>query len=127
MSDGLFVSQGMLATLRAEADNLLPERVTIQENTQTVDAAGYLAIAWVVRGADIPARFDPLNRATGDAIIGAGLPEAQRYQLTLPYNAPLGVGYRVLRGAEVYVVNDCHALHTSRVFLRATVTLQAGG
>lgn len=117
------VSDEMLALMRADVAELLPDTCVIQFPGTAVDAGGAPLEAYVaVTGGTVGCRLDPLKErssAVGQEIGRESLAYAR--QLTCPHDAPLGENARCVIGGRNYEVVALVEDHSWRVSRRAIV------
>jgi head-tail adaptor len=110
--------------MRGEVARLLPDTAEIQTRTTTSDGAGGWSEAWST-AATVACRVDPFTRRglAGTNIEQAGGREALRltYTVTLPHDAPITVGTRIITGGFTYEVRQLIGEHSWRVSRRALI------
>lgn len=106
-----------LAALRADVDELMPETVVIQRATRGTNTYGYGgSVTWSAVGT-VSARVDPIPNSARREMAGDKEATAIYRQLTIPYDADLATGDRVVYGARTYEVrllDDDHSLRAAR-------------
>ena len=108
-----------LSRMQASALRLMPDSCAIQEAVTVPDGAGSWSENWLtVR--EVPCRVDPLARP--EAVIVAGR-ESQpvRYLLTVPFDAPLQAGRRVLHNGTAYEIRALVDDQTQPVYRQAII------
>lgn len=121
----LGIITSLLARMRAETAQLLPDSGAIQAATNTPDGKGGFTESWSTI-ATVACRIDPMPRPVQpDTIAGREAIKNQR-MLTCPWDAPLAVNRRVVIGTETYEIRDLHEDHSWRVSRRAIVTKVEG-
>lgn len=106
--------------MRAQVTARLPQTAEIQRITQVSDGAG----GWEeqpVTLATVPARLDPLTRQVLNEVIAGQEATIVRYQLTVPWDAPLEANCQVVIDGQAYQVVQIDADHGWRVSRRAIV------
>jgi len=114
----MVLSDVQLANMRAAVLARLPDSVEIQANTLTSDGAGGWSDGWAtVADGAVSARVDPVSLRDGVAVeVGQERINDMR-QLTVPYDAPLEAGERVLYNGEAWEImsrDDNHSWNVSR-------------
>lgn len=116
------ISAAMLAKARAQVLDTLTDAVTIQRPNRVSDGAGGMNTTWATVETTV-GRFDPLSRVV--QVEQAGRAEALRveWQVTLPHDANIEVGYRVVKNGVAYEVRQAHFEHSSNVSKRCGVAV----
>lgn len=117
----MVIADAQLMRMRAQVTARLPQTATIWRIEQVSDGAG----GWEeqpVTLATVPARLDPVTRQVLSAVIGGQEAVIVRYQLTVPWDAPLEAGHRVEIEGRAYEVVQLDAEHGWRVSRRAIVS-----
>ena len=110
------------ATMRTSVTRLLPDTCTIQTKTTTSDGAGGWTESWdAVPNGLVPCRLDPLLSRRSLESFGSQEVSFALYQLTVPYDAPITIGCRVLVGSNAYEVRQLIGEHSWRVSRRALI------
>lgn len=124
----LGLSASQLARMRAEVAQLLPNTCTIQQPTNTKDGKGGVVQTWstAVGGANVPCRLDPMDKPVQADEQGQREAIVNQRRLTVPYDAPLAVDYRVIVGSETYEIRDLADDGSWRPTKRAIVTKVEG-
>lgn len=115
----------LLANMRADVANLMPDTCVIKSPTYSTDPAygwGTATFSPVASGT-VACRLDPLgNQTTTQYAIAEGVDSTRkRYRLTVPYDAPLAASYRVEINNTEYEVAQLDDDHSGRVLRRAIV------
>jgi hypothetical protein len=116
-----WISDSDLSLMRADVAFMLPDVAIIQTVARVSDGAGGWAETWTaVTGGTVACRVDPLKR---DAIDYTAKREAliRKWQVTLPYNAPIVPEARLLIGGVTYDVTVIHDNHSDNVSRRCEV------
>jgi hypothetical protein len=112
----------MLAKMRTQFVNFLPDTCTIERATRTPDGAGGWSETWtLVSGGTVKCRLDPLYTRDQVETVGAKEGFVSEYLLTVPYDAPLESSYRVVLNGDTYQVRMLLADHSWRVARRAYI------
>lgn len=117
------LSDAQLAAMRDDVARLLPGTAILQNKTVASDGAGGGSVTWAaVTGGTVACRLDPLRRqGAGEETYGLRESAANLYQLTLPYDAPLLMDYRVLYNGVPYEVRTVDEQKDWGVSVRAVV------
>lgn len=105
-----------LAQLRADILETLPDTCQIQRVTLVADAHGNTSEVWATV-ATVACRLDPFFRMASPNPVAAQEKMRNSYRLTVPYDADLRDGDRVLVDGDVYELvelHDDHSLHAVR-------------
>lgn len=106
----------MLARMRAQVAELLPDSCVISAPGGSVNSFGEYVPSMTVQGT-VDCRLDPL-RQRGDVVKAAAQETlVAEYVLTLPYNAPVGADYQFVIGGDTYqliTMADDHSWRVSR-------------
>jgi head-tail adaptor len=113
-----------LAQFRADILDALPDTGVIQAVTRTSDGAGGWSESWsAVSGGTVACRLDPLKGSTVQAGVIAGQESLTlRYQVTVPYDAPLDADRRLVVNERTYEVVQLSDEHSWRFVRRAIVS-----
>lgn len=117
MSDLVLLTDGELAILRTQVLGLLPDSAVLMRASETTDSYGNVVPAWGTVGT-VAARIDPY-RMTGQDVRAGQEAGASYYQLTLPYNAGMTDGDRVVIGGNTYELKQMTQDHSARLFQRS--------
>ncbi len=110
-----------LDQLRADALLTLPDVCAILRPSATTDADGDSASTWGTAVASIACRFDPFRWRDWRGLVAEREVNRTYYVLTLPYDADLRDGDRVLIAEQPLEVMQLFDLHSDRILLRAYV------
>lgn len=114
----MVISDSLLANMRAGVEARLPDSVEIQAVDNASDGAGGWSSTWTtVTGGAVAGRVDPLTNRDGVALQLAQEQINDMRRLTVPYDAPLEAGERVLYNAEAWEIvsrDDNHSWNVSR-------------
>jgi hypothetical protein len=114
------ISDAQLAAMRAQVALMLPDTAIIERESRVSDGAGGWTPSWASpTGGTVDCRLDPLRMRDRGAISEAlGRPVTpMMWQLTLPYDAPIAAGDRVVidtRNHYVIQLDDGHSWNVSR-------------
>lgn len=117
----MVIADAQLAQMRAQVAARLPQTAEIQRIEQVSDGAG----GWEeqpVTLATVPARLDPLSKQVMSDVIAGQEATVVRYQLTVPWYAPLEANCQVVVDGRAYQVVQLDADHGWRVSRRAIVS-----
>lgn len=117
MSDLVLLTEGELVILRSQVLGLLPGTAVIMRASETTDSYGNVAASWAAVGT-VAARIDPY-RMTGQDVRAGQEAGASYYQLTLPYDAGITDGDRVVIGGVTYELKQMTQDHSARLFQRS--------
>jgi head-tail adaptor len=119
-----FFDAETLAIMRADVARMLPDTCVIEAISGSVpNGAGGQADTWAaVSGGTVACRVDPL-KTRGDKIVIQSLREVTelRYQLTVPYDAPITQACRVVHDTHTYQIIQLDADHSENVSKRAII------
>lgn len=119
-----WLSAGQSTWQRDMVDNLLPDTCVISAPTYTPDSAGSNTLTFAaVAGGTVSCRLDPLENSTAKALmveLGREVMMRSRF-LTVPYNAPLALDYRVVVNETTYEILRLEDDHSARIARRAIV------
>jgi head-tail adaptor len=103
--------------LRADFAELMPDTVVIQRATRGTNTYGYGgSVTWSAVGT-VAARVDPVSQSARREMIGDKETTVIYRQLTLPYDADIAAGDRIVYGARTYelrLLDDDHSLRADR-------------
>jgi hypothetical protein len=117
------LSTSQLATMRSNVTQLLPDSCTIQAKTVTTDNAGGWTETWdALPDGIVPCRLDPLNTRRALETFGDREAQVALYQLTVPYDAPIALGRRVVINTHTYEIRQLVGEHSWRVSRRALLS-----
>lgn len=116
-----FLSASQLARMRADAAKMRPDTCTISSVGHTSDGAGGSTEA-LTTVATVSCRLDPIGTKSGGIEVAA-MREAldSMYQLTVPYDADIRVGYRITHNSKQYEIRQLSNEHSWNVSRRALV------
>lgn len=117
----MVIADAQLARMRAQVVARLPQTAAIQRLERVSDGAG----GWEeqpVTLATVPCLVDPLTKAVMAGLIARQEGTVVRYQLTLPYDAPLEANCQVVIAGRAYQVVQLDADHGWNVSRRAIVS-----
>jgi head-tail adaptor len=114
-----------LAQLRSDIGELLPDTCQIQRSTDTTDDHGNVSEGWTTV-ATTSCRLDPFFRMASPNPVAAQEKMRNSYRLTIPYDADLRDGDRVLVGGDVYELVELHDDHSDRAVRWGMVTKLQG-
>jgi len=122
-----FLSAAQLAQMRADVARMLPDTAIIQAVTLQNDGFGGATETWAaVANGTVACRVDPSTTLTQVQLAGVAEGFIQRYQLTMPHDAPLAVGNRVQIANIDYDVRQIDIAKSWEVSTRAVITKVAG-
>ncbi len=110
-----------LAQLRADALATLPDTCAILRPTATTDADGDSAETWGTAVASVACRLDPFLWRDWRGLVAEREVNRTYFVLTLPFDADLRDGDRVVFNGDALEVMQRYDLHSSRIVLRAYV------
>lgn len=117
------VSSARLTQMRARVAQTLPGTAVIAQLTPTDDGGGDWSESFTpVNGGTVACRLDPLGRQITARMVAEQEALKVRYQLTVPYDAPLDTGYRVTIDSENYEIIELDRDHHWNVARRAIVS-----
>lgn len=103
--------------LRADIEALMPDTVIIQRATRGTNTNGYGgSVTWSAVGT-VAARVDPMPVSARREMVGEKEATVIYRQLTLPYDADIASGDRIVYGARTYelrLLDDDHSLRGDR-------------
>lgn len=109
-----------LAALRLDVAGMLPQTVTIQRATETVDDYGHAAKSWSTVDT-VAGRVDPLAQMSGQSIIASQEEGRVYYRLSVEYDADLVDGDQVIVDSVTYQVKQLHQNNALPAVKRATI------
>lgn len=116
-----FLSDAQLAKMRSDVARMLPGTAIIQAFVATT-TNGRTTETWTaVSGGTVSCRCDPMNQRSQIETAGGAEGFKVEWQLTLPYNAPIVVGNRVVYDGDVYQVRQLSENHSWQVSTRAII------
>lgn len=117
-----WLTDGDLALMRADVAFMLPDVAVIQTKTLTSDNAGGWAETWTaVTGGTVACRVDPLKSRESVDYTAKREALIRKWQVTLPYNAPIVPEARLVIGGVSYDVTVIHDVHSDNVSRRCEV------
>jgi len=117
----MFLSDAQLASFRADVAKLLPDTCTISSVGYTSDCAGVSTPA-LTTVATVACRVDPINsRGGGIEAVAARQALDTMYQLTVPYDTDIRVGYKVTHNSLQYEIRQLSNQHSWKVSKRAII------
>lgn len=119
----LGLTSSQLAKMRSQTEELMPDTAVIYSPTNTVDSMGAPSQTYVpVSGGTVVCRVDPLNiRGNQLAIVAGREATSLRYQLTVPYDAPLETDYQIIINSNTYEIIQFDTAHSWNVSKRAII------
>lgn len=119
----LGIDSTLLAQMRADVAELLPDQAIIQEVVRTSDSRGGWTESYAaVTGGTVACRIDPLDQRGSEVEQQIGRETlVQRYQLTVPYDAPILPDYQVTISSTTYQVLQLFNEHSWNISKRAIV------
>jgi len=116
----LFLSDPQLAKMRADVAKMLPDTCTISSVGYTPDGAGGGAEP-LTTVATVACRVDPVQSRRGMEV--AAMKEAldTMYQLTVPYDTDIRVGYKVTHNTKQYEIRQLSNEQSWKVSKRALI------
>lgn len=117
------ITTRQLAKMRQQVEDRLPDTCVIQASTNAVDTGGAFEKTWAaVTGGTVACRVDRLGQAQILNQVDALREQIEvRYQLTVPYDAPLAANYRVVHNTKTYDVLQLDIDHSWNVSKKAIV------
>lgn len=109
-----------LAALRLDVAGMLPQTVTIQRATETVDDYGHAAKSFATV-ATVAGRVDPLAQMSGQSIVANQEEGRAYYRLSVEYDANLVDGDQVIVDSVTYQVKQLHQNNALPAVKRATI------
>lgn len=118
---GLTTTQ--LERFRANVAQLLPQTAVIQSVANGSDGAGGWSETWTaVTGGTVNCRLDPLKRSADEVdVIGEKETMRVMYQCTVPYDAPIVEGNRLVVDGKTYQVVALAIDHAWKVSKRVLI------
>lgn len=115
------LSTRQLTTFRNQVADILPTTCVIQTNAGTVDDTGAYESVWAaVSGGTVACRVDRLGQAQLMSQVDVMREQTEiRYQLTVPYDAPLAANCRVVTGGKTYDILQLDVDHSWNVSKKA--------
>ena len=110
-----------LDQLRRDALAALPDTCAVLRPTTSTDTDGDSAATWGTAAANLACRLDPFRWRDFGGLVAAREANRTYYVLTLPFDADVRDGDRVVVGGAPLEVMQLFDLHTERVVLRAYV------
>lgn len=111
-----------LTQMRADVSELLPDTAVITAPSWVSDGAGGGSQSYTpVSGGTVACRLDPVPKLQMTMEAASREVLTVKYILTVPYDAPLAVDYRVTTGGNTYDVVHLDIDHSWRVSRRAIV------
>ena len=116
------LSSSELAQLRSDILDLLPDTCRIERMTVT-NSNGYPEESWGTAVASIACRFDPDTTRSNEDTIAEQEAHIIRYIVTLPYNAGVQDGDRLVFAGSNYEMLQLHDVHSDNASKRLKVSL----
>lgn len=113
------LTDAQLAKMRATAAALLPQTAAIQAETIT-QSNGRPVSSWSTVET-VAARLDPLSSRDQVQLLAGAESTLIRYRLSVPYNAGIAPGRRVIIETKTYEIVQLDLDHAERVLRRAIV------
>lgn len=108
-----------LETIRKLIGALLPDTCDVQHASTSVNDAGLITEVWTTVASDVPCRVDPVTRTDRTSVYFEREAERVVYQITLPHDANVQRGDRVITGGVTYQIRQLRAEHSLRATTRA--------
>lgn len=115
------INATQLARMRAATEALLPDTAVIYTPANVSDGAGGTEAGYAAAGT-VACRIDPITKQILNSLISMQEVQKVRYQLTVPYDAPLAQDTRVEIGGTCYDVIQLDVDHSWRVARRALIS-----
>lgn len=109
-----------LSDLRADVLETLISTCTVQRVT-TTNNKGKVSETWTAVETDIVCRVDPYQRQDSAGVVADQEQGRAWFRLTLPWDADIGDGDRVIYGGETYELVQLHATHSGHIVTRAII------
>ena len=113
-----WLSDAELVQMRLDVAGMLPDVAIIQTVTLTSDGAGGHSSVWsAVTGGTVACRVDPLQTRESVDYTANRETLIRKWQVTLPYDAPIVPDARLVIGGVTYdvtLIHDVHSWHVSR-------------
>lgn len=117
------ISTRQIAKMRQQVEDRLPDTCVIHSHTGAKDSAGRPTQTWAaVVGGTVACRVDRMGQAQILNQVDALREQTEvRYQLTVPYDAPIAANYRVVHNSKTYEVLQLDVDHSWNVSKKAIV------
>lgn len=118
----MFLSANQLDNMRADVARMLPDTCVISSVGHTPDGAGGDTES-LTTVATVACRVDPVSATSDRTMVVAAMKEAldMLYQLTVPYDTDIRIGYRVTTGGKQYEIRQLSNAHSWNVSKRAII------
>lgn len=115
------ISTRQLARMRQQVEDRLPDTCVIQTHTGAKDSAGRPTQTWAaVTGGTVACRVDRMTSRQDMSFVDAAREQTEiRYQLTVPYDAPLEANCRVIHDGKTYEILQLDIDHSWNVSKKA--------
>jgi hypothetical protein len=120
-----FLTDAELAQLRVDILETLFDSCRIERETST-NTNGYISKTWSTV-ATVACRLDPKQQNRNIEILAERESDVGSNTLTVPYDADVRFGDRVVFNSETYYVTALWESHSARAVRRADVTRVRGG
>lgn len=111
-----------LVQLRSDILDLLPDTCRIERMTVS-NTTGYAEETWGTAVASIACRFDPDTSRKETEVAGEAEARLIRYIVTLPYDADVQDGDRLVFAGGTYEMLQLHDVHSNHASKRVKVSL----
>ena len=115
----LMLSANELADLRATMLDLLPSTCDIQYATVTTNDYGNTSETWANAATAVACRIDPYSRQDNSGLSSLREANTLYFQITLPYNANIQNGDRIIYSGGTVEVLQLHKVHSQNAVIRA--------
>lgn len=116
------LSDRELADLRNDINDLLPDTCRIERMTAT-NTNGYAEESWGTAVASVACRFDPDTSRKETEVAGSQEAHLIRYIVTLPWNADVTDGDRLVYQNGTYEMLQLHDVHSAHASKRVKVSM----
>lgn len=114
-----WLTDGELASIRADVAELLPSTCNLLAATSQSDGMGGFTITWGTAAANVSCRLDAYRGA--EQVTAQALQPYHTFVLTLPHDTTITEHYRVEIGTVTYTVQSVDAVKSWRASVRAYV------
>lgn len=115
----LMLSAAELAELRSTMLDLLPSTCDIQYSTATTNDYGNTTHTWLNAATAVMCRVDPFNRQDSSGVFADREANTLYFQITLPYNANIQNGDRIIYSGGTVEVLQLYSNHSQNTVIRA--------